>query len=222
MQNDGLDEAQAGIKIARGNINNLRYAADTTLMAESKEELKNPLMKVKEESEKVHLKLSIQKIKIMASGPITSWQIDGETMETRRNFILGALISLQIVTTAMKIKRRLLLGRKAMTNLESKVESLVTQSCPTLCDPMDYSLPGSSVHGIFQARVLKWVAISFSRGSSGPRDQTQVSHIVGRRFTVWAMTNLDSILKSRDIALPTKIHLVKAMVFPVVTYGCKS
>ena len=141
-------------------------------------------MKVKEEREKAYLKLNIQKTKIMASGPITSWQIDGETMETRRDFILGALISLQIVTTAMKIKRRLLLGRKAMTNLESKVESLVTQSCPTLCDPMDYSLPGSSVHGIFQARVLKWVAISFSRGSSGPRDQTQVSHIVGRRFTV--------------------------------------
>ena len=120
------------------------------------------------------------------------------------------------------IKRCLLLGRKAMTNLESKVESLVAQSCPTLCDPVDYSLPGSSVHGIFQARVLEWVVISFSRGSSGPRDQTQVSHIVGRRFTVWAMTNLDSILKSRDIVLPTKTYLVKAMVFPVVKYGCKS
>ena len=89
MWNAGLDEAQAGIKIARGNINNLRYAAVTTLMAESKKELKNPLMKVKEESEKVRLKLNIQKIKIMASGPITSWQIDGETMETGRDFILG-------------------------------------------------------------------------------------------------------------------------------------
>ena len=149
MLNARQNEAQAGIKIARGNINNLRYAADTTLMAESKEELKNPLMKVKEESEKVRLKLNIQKIKIMASGPITSWQIDGETMETRRNFILGALISLQIVTTAMKIKRRLLLGRKAMTNL-------------------------------------------------------------------------DSILKSRDITLLTKVHIVKAVVFPVVMYECES
>ena len=146
----------------------------------------------------------------------------GKQWKQGETLFWGALISLQIVTEAMKIKRHLLLGRKAMTNLESKVESLVAQSCPTLCDPVDYSLPGSSVHGIFQARVLEWVVISFSRGSSGPRDQTQVSHIVGRRFTVWAMTNLDSILKSRDIVLPTKTYLVKAMVFPVVKYGCKS
>ena len=104
MQKAGLDEAQAGIKIARRNINNLRYADDTTLMAQSEEELKSHLMKVKEESETVGLKLNIQKTKIMASGPITSWQIDGETMETVRDFILGASKSLQMVTAAMKLK----------------------------------------------------------------------------------------------------------------------
>ena len=104
MWNVGLDEAQAGIKIARRNISNLRNADDTTLMAESKEELKSLLMKVKEESEKAGLKLNIQKMKIMASGPITSWQIDGETMETVRDFILGAPKSLQMVTAAMKLK----------------------------------------------------------------------------------------------------------------------
>ena len=149
MRNAGLEETQAGIKIAGRNINNFRYVDDTTLMAESEEELKSLLMKVKEESEKVGLKLNIQKTKIMASGPITSWQIDGETVETVADFILGgAPKSLQIVTAAMKL-RCLLLGRKVMTNL-------------------------------------------------------------------------DSILKSRDITLPTKVHLVKAMVFPVVTYGCES
>ena len=146
MQNAGLEGAQAGLKIAGRNINNLRYADDTTLMAES-EEIKSLLMKVKEESEKVVLKLNIQKTKIMASGPITSWQIDGETMETVKNFIfLGSKITAD-GDCSHEIKRRLLLGRKVMTNL-------------------------------------------------------------------------DSILKSRDITLPTKVHLVKAMVFPVVTYGC--
>ena len=149
MRNAGLEEAQAGIKIARRNINNLRYADDTTLMAESEEELKSLLMKVQEESEKVVLKLNIQKTKIMASGPITSWEIDGETVETVSDFIFRALKSLQMVTAAMKLKRRLLLGRQVMTKL-------------------------------------------------------------------------DSTLKSRDIALPTKVHLVKAMVFPVVMYGCES
>ena len=119
MLNARQNEAQAGIKIARGNINNLRYAADTTLMAESKEELKNPLMKVKEESEKVHLKLSIQKIKIMASGPITSWQIDGETVETVRDYILGGSKIIADGDCSHEIKRRLLLGRKTMTNLDS-------------------------------------------------------------------------------------------------------
>ena len=139
MRNAGLEEAQAGIKIARRNINNLRYANDTTLMAESEEELKSLLMKVKNESEKAGLKLHIQKTKIMASGPITSWEIDGETLETVSDFILGAPKSLQMVTTAMKL-RHFLLGRKIMTNL-------------------------------------------------------------------------DSMFKSRDITLPTKVHLVKAMVF---------
>ena len=142
MQNAVLDEAQAGIKIARRNINNLRYADNTTLMAESEEELKSFLMKMKEESEQSGLKLNIRKTKIMASGPITSWQIDGETMETVRDFILGGSKITADGNCSHEIKRSLLLVRKAMTNL-------------------------------------------------------------------------DSILKSRDITLPTKVHLVKAMVFPV-------
>ena len=149
MWNAGLDEAQAGIKIARRNTNNLRYANDTTLMAESKEELKSLLMKVKEKSEKAGLKLNSQKTKIMASGPITSWQIYGETVETVRDFIfLGSKITAS-GDCSNEIKRRLLLERKIMTNL-------------------------------------------------------------------------DSVLKSRDITLPTKVRLVKAMVFPVVMYGCES
>ena len=149
MRNAGLEEAQAGIKIARRNINNLRYVDDTTLMAESKEELKSLLMKVKEESEKVGLKLNIQKPKIMASGSITSWQIDGETVETVADFMfLGSKITAD-GDCSHEIKKPLLLGRKVMTNL-------------------------------------------------------------------------DSILKSRDITLPTKVCLVKAMVFPVIMYGCAS
>ena len=149
MPNARLDEAQAGIKIIRRNINNLRYADDTTLMAESEEELKSLLMKVKQESEKVSLKLNIQKTKIMASGPITSWEIDRETVETVSDFIfLGSKFTADD-DCSHDIKRRLLLGRKVMTNL-------------------------------------------------------------------------DSILKSRDITLPTKFRLVKAMVFPVVMYGCES
>jgi len=149
MRNARLDEAQAGIKIARRNINNLRYPNDTTLMGESEEELKSLLMKVKEESEKVGLKLNIQKTKIMASGPISSWQIDGETMETVTDFIfLGSKITAD-GDWSHEIKRRLLLERKAMTNL-------------------------------------------------------------------------DSILKSRDFTLPTRVCLVKAMVFPVVMYGYES
>ena len=149
MRSTGLDEAQAGIKIARRNINNLRYTDDTTLKAESEEELKSLLMKVKEESEKVGLKLNIQKMKIMATGPITSWEIDGETVETVSDFIFGGSKITADGNCSHEIKRRLLLGRKVMTNL-------------------------------------------------------------------------DSILKSRDITLPTKVHLVKAMVFPVVMYGCES
>ena len=149
MRNAGLEEAQAGIKIAGRNINNLRYADDTTLMAESKEKLKSFLMKVKEESEKAGLKLNIQKAKIMASGPITSQQIDGETVETVSDFIfLGSKITAD-GDYSHEIKRRLLLGRKVMTNL-------------------------------------------------------------------------NIILKSRDITLPTKVCLVKVMVFPVVMYGCES
>ena len=145
MRNAGLEETQAGIKIARRNINNLRYADDTTLMAESEEELKGLLMKVKEESGKVGLKLNLQK---MASGPITSWEIDGETVETVADFLLGGSKITADGDCSHEIKRRLLLGRKVMTNL-------------------------------------------------------------------------DSIFKSRDITLPTKVHLVKAMVFPVVMYGCE-
>ena len=148
MRNAGLEEAQAGIKIARRNINSLRYADDTTLMAESEEELKNLLMKVKE-SEQVGLKLNIQKTKIMASGPITSREIDGETVETVSDFILGGSKITADGDCSHEIKTRLLLGRKVMTNL-------------------------------------------------------------------------DSILKSRDVTFPTKIRLVKAMVFPVVMYGCES
>ena len=148
MRNAGLEEAQAGIKIARKNINNLRYADDTTLMEESEGELKSLLMKVKE-NEKAGLKLNIQKTKIMASGPITSWQIDGETVETVRGFILGGSKITADGDCSHEIKRRLLLGRKAMTNL-------------------------------------------------------------------------DSILKSRAMTLPTKVHLVKAIVFPVVMYRCES
>ena len=143
-----MDVAQAGIKISRRNINNLRYTDDTTLMAESEEGLNSFLMKVKEESEKAGLKLNIQKTKIMAYGPITSWQIDGETMETVTDFILGGSKITTDGNCSNEIKRRLLLGRKAMTNL-------------------------------------------------------------------------DSLLKNRDITLPTKVRLVKAMVFPVVMYGCE-
>ena len=129
MQNARLDEAEAGIKIARRNINNLRYAADTTLIAESEEKLKSLLMKVKEDSEKVGLKLNIQKTKITASGPITSWEIDGETAETVSDFILGGSKITADGDCSHEIKRRLLLGRKVMTNLNSisKAETLLCQ-----------------------------------------------------------------------------------------------
>ena len=123
MRNGGLEEAQAGIKIAGRNINNLRYADDTTLMAESKEELKSVLMKVKEESEKVGLKLNIQKVKIMASGPITSFEIDGETVETVSDFIFRGSKITADGDYSFEIKRRLLLGRKVMTNLDSRLKS---------------------------------------------------------------------------------------------------
>ena len=149
MRNAGLEKAEAGIKIAGRNINNLRYADDTTLMAESEEELKSLLMKVKEENENVGLKLNIQETKIMASGPIIPWQVDGETVETVSDFIFGSSKITAGGDCSHEIKRCLLLGKKVMTNLES-------------------------------------------------------------------------ILKSRDITLPTKVQLVKPMVFPVVTYGCES
>ena len=159
MRNAELEEAQAGIKIAGRNINNLKYADNTTLTAEIKEELKSLLMKVKVESEKVGLKLNIHKTKIMASSPITSWEIDGETVS---DFILGVSKITADGDCRQEIKRHLFFGRKVMTNLERKKESEVALSCPTLCNPMDCSLPCSSVHGIFQARVQEWVAISFS------------------------------------------------------------
>ena len=133
MRNSGLDEAQAGIKIAGRNINNLRYADDTTLMAESEEELKSLLRKVKEESEKVGLKLNIQKTKIIASGPITSWQIDGETMETVKDFILGGSKITADGNFRHEIKRRLLLGRKVMTNLDSILKSRGITLLTTFC-----------------------------------------------------------------------------------------
>ena len=159
MRNAGLEEAQARIKIARRNINNLRYADDSTLMAESEEELKSLLMKVKEESEKVGLRLNIQKTKIMASGPITSWEIDGETVETAADFIF--FFSSKITADgdcSHEIKRRLLLGGKVMTNLDSILEALCC-CCSVV---------------------------------------------------------------SVDIILPTKVRLVKAVVFPVVMHGCES
>ena len=149
MRNAGLNKAQAGIKIAWRNINNLRYADDTTFKAESEEELKNLLMKVKEKSKKIGLKINIQKTKIMISGSITSWQMDGETVETVADFILEGSKITADGDYSQAIKRHLLLGRKVMTNIDNK-------------------------------------------------------------------------LKSRDITLPTKVHLVKAMVFPVVMYGCES
>ena len=166
-----------------------RYADDTTLMAEREEELKSLLIKVKEKSEKVGLKLNIQKTKIMASNPITSWQIDGETVA---DFIFGGSKITADGNCSHEIKRCLLLWKESY---EQPAAAKLLQSCPTLCDPIDGSQPGSAMPGILQARTLEWVAISFS--------------------------NLDSILKSRDITLPIKLHLVKAMVFPVVTYGCE-
>ena len=171
MRNAGLEEAQAGIKIAKRNIKNLRYADDTTLMAESKEELKSLLMKVKEGSEKVDSKLNIQKTKIMASGPITSCQIDGETMKTVRDFIfLGSKITADD-DCSHEIKRCLLLERKVAAAAKS------LQSCPTLCDPIDSSPPGSTIPGILQARTMEWVAISFSNTWKWKVKEKSLSHV---------------------------------------------
>ena len=165
MRNAGLEEAQAGMGTDRRNINSLRYADDITLMAENDDELKSLLMKVKEESEKVGLKLSIQKTKMMASGPITSWQIDGETVATVRDFILGGCKITVDSDCSHKIKRPLLLRGKVMTNLDSILKSsditLPTKICLvkamvflTLCNPMDCSLSGSSVHGFSRQEDL--------------------------------------------------------------------
>ena len=161
MRNAGSHEPQAGIKIAGRNINNLRYADDTTLMAESEEELKSLLMKVKEESEKVGLKLNIQETKIMVSSPITSWQIDGETVETVTDFIfLGSKITTD-GDCSHEIKT-LVPWEKSIDQSAAATAAKSLQSCPTLCDPIDGSPPGSYIHGIFQARVLEWGAIAFS------------------------------------------------------------
>ena len=160
MRNTGMDEAQAGIKITGRNINNLRYAEDTTLRAES-EELKSLLMRVKEKSEKVGLKLNVQKTKTMASIPISSWQIDGKTVETVADFIfLGSRITAG-GDCSHRIKRHLLLGRKVMTILLLLL-LLSRFNRVQLCDPTDGSPPGSTVPGILQAGTLEWVAISFS------------------------------------------------------------
>ena len=191
MSNAGLDDAQAGIMSSRRNINNLRYADKTILMAESEEELRSLLMNVKEQSEKAGLKLNIQKTQNMASGPIISWEIDGETVETVTHFIFWGSKITADGDCSHEIKRCLLFGRKAMTN-HAAAAAKSLQSCPTLCDPTGSSPPGSPIPGIRQAR----------------------------------MTNHDSILKSRDITLPTSksklCHLVKTMVFPVIMYGCES
>ena len=165
MRDARMEETQDGIKIARRIINNLRYADDTILMAKSKEEINSPLMKVREESIKVGLKLNIQKTKIMASGPITSWEIDGETVQTVSDFILGGSKITADGDCSHEIKRRLLL-----------------------------TADGDGSH------------------------ETERCLLLGRKV----MTNLDSVFKSRDITLPTKVRLVKAMVFPVVMYGCES
>ena len=157
MRNAGPDEAKAGIKIAGRNINNLRYVDDTTLMAENEEELKSLLMNVKEKREKVGLKLNIQKTQIMASGPITLWQIDEERVADFM-FLGGSKIAAD-GDCSHEIKSCLLLGRKGMTNL-CYAKSL--QLYPTLCNPIDSSPPGSPVPGILQARTLEWAAISFS------------------------------------------------------------
>ena len=157
-QNAELNDSQARIKIARININNLSYADDTTLMLESEEELKSLLIRVKEVSKRAGLKPNIQKTKIMECSPITSWQTDGKKVETVTDFIF--------------------LGYKITADSDWGHEIKTLPS-------WEKSLSGSSIHGIFQARVLEWIAISFSRGSSRPRDQTRVSRIAGRRFTIW-------------------------------------
>ena len=172
MRNAGLEEAQLGIKIAGRNINNLRYADDTTLMAESEEELKSLLMKVKKESEKVGLKLNIQKTKIMESDPITSWQIDGETVETVADFIfLGSKI-IADGDCSHEIKRHLLLGRKVMTNL---LLLLSLQSCPTLCDPVDGSPTGRPILSLGFLGQEHWSGLPFPSPMHESENETEVA-----------------------------------------------
>ena len=162
MRNAGLEEAQTGVKVAGRNINNLRYADDTTLMAESEEELKSLQMKVKEESEKVGLKLNIQKTKIMASGPITSWQIDGETLS---GFFQGGSKITADGGCSHEIKRHLTPWKESYDqHAAAAAKSL--QQCPTLCDPIEGCPPGFPVPGILQARILEWVVISFSKNKT--------------------------------------------------------
>ena len=170
------------------NINNLRYKDDTTLTAESEEELKSVLMRVKEETEKTGLTLSIQNTKITASGPSTSWQIEGGRVEAVTDFILlGSKVTVDS-DGSHEMKRCLLLGRKAKANLACMhaCPCSVAQSCLTLRDPMDCRPPGSSVHGIFQARILEWVAISSSKGSSWLGDRTHISCIDRQILYHWA------------------------------------
>ena len=217
IQNTGLDESQTGIKIVRRNINNLTYADDTTLMGESKEELKSLLMRVKAVREKGVLKLSIQNIKIMASSPVTSWQIDWENAETVTDFIfLGSKITVDS-DCSHEIKRHLLLGRKVKVKSLSHVWLFMTS----------WTI-GSSIHGI--SRQEYWSELSYPSGydlgsNSGlPHYRQTLYHLShqGSPSGKKAMTNLDNVLKSRDITLPTKVHIVKSMVFPVVTYGRES
>ena len=183
MRNAGLEEAQAGIKTAGRNINNLRYADDTTLMAESEEELKSLLMKVKKESEKVGLKLSIQKTKIMESDPITSWQIDGETVKTVADFFfLGFKITadgdcsheIKRHTHTKKIKRHLLLGRKVTTNL---LLLLSLQSCPTLCDPIDGSPTGRPIPSLGFLGQEHWSGLPFPSPMHESENETEVAQL---------------------------------------------
>ena len=161
MRNAGLEEAQAGIKIAGRNINNLRYADDTSLTAEIKDKLKSLLMKMKEESEEAGLKLNILVTRIMASGPITSWEIDGETVETVADFIFGGSKITADGDCSHEIKKTLTPWKKSYDQPAAAAAKSL-QSCPTLCDPIDGSPQGSPVPGILQARTLEWVAISFS------------------------------------------------------------
>ena len=177
MRNAGLDEAQAGIKIAGRNINHLRYADDTTLMAESKEKLKNLLMKVNEESEKVGLKCNIQKSKIMASGPITSWEIDGETVETVADFILGGFKITAVGDCSHEIKRHLLLGRKVMTNLDSLfgVGNSTLFQYPCLESPMDGGAWWAAVHGVAQS----WTQLKLLNSKHSQLYRRDLPHTTG-------------------------------------------